>query len=87
MTDEGATLEAIKGGNLMFIQALAATIYQMDVKPQAPWTATSFRTYLRATLNDVYINQDVPKRYYDQTQRILVLLDDQIAGFSDTPHP
>ena len=68
------TLTDEQQGVVMFIQVLAATLCQVDRKPDAQWTTAALRRYLAYVLEDVGRNQDVPETHLAHAQALQELL-------------
>lgn len=65
-------------GVVLFVQALAATLCQVDRKPDAQWTTAALHRYASYVLSDVGTNQDVPKTCLAHAQALHELLGDAI---------
>lgn len=65
-------------GVVVFIQALAATLCQVDRKPDAPWTTAALHGYMEYVLSDIGTNQDVPEHHLAHAQVLHELLGDAI---------
>ena len=72
--------EDMKGGNVVFIQALAGALIELDRQPCRRWTTAALRTVVENVLRDVGINQDVPGRHYVHARLLLELLQDALDG-------
>ena len=70
--------EDMKGGNMLFIHALAGALIELDRQPHRKWTTASLRTVVENVLRDVGTNQDVPDKYYVHAQILLVILQDAL---------
>ena len=71
--------EDMKGGNMLFVHALAATLLEVDRQPDRTWTTDMLHTYLEVALRDLHIYQEFPDRYYDHARLLWALVVDAIA--------
>ena len=65
-------------GIVVFIQALAATLCQVDRRPDARWTTAALHGYMSYVFTDIGTNQDVPEIHLAHAQALHELLGDAI---------